>query len=230
MRILVVEDDHKIANALKRGLEQESFAVDVVYDGDDGEAMATTEEYDLIILDRMLPGNYDGLSIVQTLREAQNHIPVLLLTAKDKVHDRVEGLNAGADDYLVKPFAFTELLARIRALLRRPQDQTGTSLTYRDLTLDPHTFTVTRDGQAINLTSKEFALLEYLMRNPGRTLTKDSLIQHVWDYDADILPNTVEVYMGYLRNKVDKPFAGQPPLIHTNRGFGYIFGDKAGVS
>lgn len=225
MRILIVEDDHKIANAIKRGLEQESYAVDAVYDGDEGEAMATTEEYDLVILDRMLPGNYDGLSIVKIMREAKNHTPVLLLTARDKVHDRVEGLNHGADDYLVKPFAFEELLARIRALLRRPQDQTGTSLTYGDLTLDPQTFIVSRDGQPINLTSKEFALLEYLMRNPGRTLTKDSIIQHVWDYDADILPNTVEVYMGYLRNKVDKPFKKRPELIRTNRGFGYIFGE-----
>ncbi len=225
-----MEDDHKIANALKRGLEQESYAVDVVYDGDDGEAMATTEEYDLVILDRMLPGNYDGLSILAAMRDANNHTPVLLLTARDKVHDRVEGLNQGADDYLVKPFAFEELLARIRALLRRPQDQTGTTLTCGDVTLDPQTFIVTRAGKPISLTSKEFALLEYLMRNPGRTLTKDSIIQHVWDYDADILPNTVEVYMGYLRNKLDKPFSKLPAVIHTNRGFGYIFGEQQRVS
>ncbi len=190
--------------------------------------MATTEDYDLVILDRMLPGNYDGLSILKIMRDAKNHTPVLLLTAKDKISDRVEGLNFGADDYLVKPFAFEELLARIRALLRRPQDQTGTSLTYVDLTLDPQTFMVIRNNTQVNLTSKEFALLEYLMRNPGRTLTKDSIIQHVWDYNADILPNTVEVYMGYLRNKIDKPFKHQPELIHTKRGFGYIFGELPG--
>lgn len=224
MRILVVEDDHKIANAIKRGLEQEKFAVDAVYDGDDGEAMATTEEYDLVILDRMLPGAYDGMSIVKSMRESKIHTPVLLLTAKDKISDRVEGLNSGADDYLVKPFAFEELLARIRALLRRPKDHLNTRLVYDDLTLDPEQFVVTRGKKDIPLTSKEFALLEYLMRNQGRTLTKDNIIQHVWDYDADILPNTVEVYIGYLRNKIDGK-SNKKPLINTRRGFGYVFGE-----
>jgi DNA-binding response OmpR family regulator len=223
MRILLVEDEHKIANAIKRGLEQEAFAVDIVYDGDDGEAMATTEDYDLVILDRMLPGSFDGLSILKSMREQSIHTPVLLLTAKDKIHDRVEGLNAGADDYLVKPFAFEELLARVRALLRRPQDQLNNVLKYKDLQLDAVTFTATRAGRQIRLTSKEYALLDYLMRNPGRTLTKETIIQHVWDYDADVLSNTVEVYIGYLRNKIDKPFKSEE-LIHTHRGFGYIFG------
>jgi DNA-binding response OmpR family regulator len=225
MRILVVEDEHKIANAIKQGLEQHTYAVDVAYDGDDGLAMATTEPYDLIILDRMLPGSIDGIGILQKLRAARNHTPVLLLTAKDRVLDRAEGLNAGADDYLVKPFAFVELIARVRALLRRPRQAVDTTLQYADLTLDTQDMLVERAGRRIELTPKEFALLEYLMRSPGRILSKETIMQHVWDYDADILPNTVEVYIGYLRNKVDKPFAG-PALIHTKRGFGYSFGEK----
>jgi DNA-binding response OmpR family regulator len=223
MRILVVEDDHKIANALKQGLERQSYAVDVAYDGDNGLSMANTETYDLLILDRMMPGTVDGIGILQTIRTSHNHTPVLLLTAKDKVLDRVEGLNQGADDYLVKPFAFVELLARVRALLRRPQQGIGTVLEYENLRLDPEQGTVHRADQRIELTAKEFALLEYLMRNPGRILSKDTLMQQVWNYDADILPNTVEVYIGYLRAKIDKPFSG-PKLINTKRGFGYYFG------
>lgn len=225
MRILVVEDEHKIANAIKKGLAQEKFAVDVAYDGDDGLAMATSEEYDLVILDRMLPGEVDGLGILKQMRLDNIHTPVLFLTAKDKINDRVEGLNAGADDYLVKPFAFEELLARVRALMRRPSDNKSSQLEYLDLKLDPINFTLSRAGRPIQLTSKEFALLEYMMRNPDRILTKDNIIAHVWDYDADILPNTVEVYIGYLRAKVDKPFKG-PKLIATKRGFGYKFGNK----
>ncbi len=220
MRILVVEDEHKIANAIKKGLEQESFAVDVEYDSEGGVSMATTENYDLVILDRMLPGLLDGVDIVKEMRRQQIHTPVLFLTAKDAISDRVTGLNAGADDYVVKPFAFTELLARVRALLRRPQDSLGTILKLDDLTLDTTTYEVRRAGKPINLTGKEFALLEYMMRNQNQTLTKNNIISHVWNYDADILPNTVEVYVGYLRNKVDKPFKGQQ-LIHTSRGFGY---------
>ncbi len=224
MRVLVVEDEHKIANAIKRGLEQSSYAVDIAFDGKDGLSMATTEPYDLIILDRMLPGK-DGITVLRTLREQKIHTPVLLLTAKDRVIDRAEGLNAGADDYLIKPFAFVELIARVRALLRRAPQTTDTKLTYEDVELDPQGMTVTRKGKVIDLTSKEFALLEYLMRHPERILTKDTLMQHVWDYDADILPNTVEVYVGYLRNKLDKPFKARE-LIHTKRGFGYVFGGK----
>ena len=225
MRILVVEDEHKIANAIKRGLEQQAYAVDVAYDGDDGLAMATTEPYDLVILDRMLPGSTDGIGILRQMRSDKVHIPVLLLTAKDKTLDKVEGLNAGADDYLVKPFAFVELIARVRALLRRPRQAHDTLLRYEDLTLDPENMIVERKGKAVELTSKEFALLEYLLRNPERIITKDAIMQHVWDYDADILPNTVEVYIGYLRNKIDKPFKSSP-LIHTKRGFGYFFGRR----
>ena len=221
MRILVVEDEHKIANAIKRGLEQESFAVDVAYDGDAGLIEVENEEYDLVILDRMMPGEVDGVGILKAMREQSNHTPVLFLTAKDGVKDRVEGLNAGADDYLVKPFAFEELLARVRALLRRPQEAMDAELTYEDLTLNTVTYEIKRSDEVIKLSSKEFALLEYFMRNPDRILTKDMIMQHVWDYDSDILPNTIEVYVGYLRNKVDKPFSKAKPLIHTVRGFGY---------
>lgn len=224
MRILVVEDEHKIANALKQGLEQQSYAVDVAYDGDSGLVMATTEPYDLIILDRMLPGKTDGIGILRSLRSDDNHTPVLLLTAKDKVLDRAYGLNSGADDYLVKPFAFVELIARVRALLRRAPQGANTKLQCADLSLDPQSFSVMRGQQRIELTAKEFALLEYFLRNPGQVITKERLIEHVWNYEADILPNTVEVYIGYLRNKVDRPFNG-PELIHTKRGMGYYFGE-----
>lgn len=220
MRILIIEDDHKIANALKRGFEQESFAADTAYNGRDGLGSALTFDYDLIILDRMLP-EVDGIKICQALRDKQSNTPIIMLTAKDKINDRVEGLNAGADDYLIKPFAFEELLARVRALLRRPNQLQNTILTISDLTLDPAKFEVKRNKKLIKLSSKEFALLEYMMRNPGRILTKDNIINHVWDYDADILPNTVEVYIGYLRNKIDKPFKKLPELIETVRGFGY---------
>ena len=219
MRVLVIEDEHKIARALKKALEQESYAVDLSYDGDDGYSMATTEPYDVAIIDRMIPGEYDGLAIVKAMREAKIHTPVILLTAKATVRDRTEGLDAGADDYLIKPFALEELLARVRALLRRPTEQQASILSVGDLTLNTLTYDVRRAGDEIRLTSKEFALLEYLMRNPGRPLSKDVIISHVWDYDADILPNTVEVYVKYLRTKIDVPYKTE--LIHTIRGFGY---------
>ncbi len=225
MRILVVEDEHKIANAIKQGLERQSYAVDIAYNGDDGLSMATTEPYDLIILDRMMPGKVDGTGILRHLRTEGNHTPVLLLTAKDKVLDRAEGLNMGADDYLVKPFAFVELIARVRALLRRPAQSLDSKFEYGDLELNPETMIVKRAEKQIDLTAKEFALLEYLMRNPERIITKDTLIGQVWDYDADVLPNTVEVYIGYLRNKIDRPF-DTPPLVNTKRGFGYYFGKQ----
>lgn len=219
MRVLVVEDEHKIAMALKKALEQESFAVDVSFDGDDGYAMATTEPYDIAIIDRMIPGDYDGLAIVKAMRDQSIHTPVILLTALGSVRDKTTGLDGGADDYIVKPFALEELLARVRALLRRPQEQHSNVLEVGDLSLDTTTFRVTRAGKPITLTSKEYALLEFLMRSSGRILTKDAIISHVWDYDADILPNTVEVYIKYLRAKIDTPFG--TPLIHTVRGFGY---------
>jgi len=221
MRILIIEDDHKIANAIKKGLEQESYAVDVTYDGQKGIVNALEPEYDLVILDRMLPGGIDGLRICQAMRDHKIHTPVLMLTAKDKIRDKVDGLNAGADDYLIKPFAFEELIARVRALLRRPIKQIDNVLKIDDLELNPINFEVKRGNKKINLSNKEFALLEYMMRNPSRILTKDNIISHVWDYDADILPNTVEVYIGYLRDKIDRPFKGKTKLIKTVRGFGY---------
>jgi len=220
MRILVVEDEHKIANAIKKGLEQESFAVDVAYDGESGYDLAVTEDYDVIVLDLLLPG-IDGMEICRKLRADKIHTPILILTAKGQLEDKVKGLNAGADDYLVKPFAFAELLARIRALIRRPKEAMATVLTYEDLSLNTLTFEVKRGDQLIKLSNKEFSLLEYLLRRPGRIFTKEQIIGHVWNYDADILPNTVEVYIGYLRNKIDRPFPKKPPLIHTVRGFGY---------
>jgi DNA-binding response OmpR family regulator len=219
MRVLIIEDEHKIAGALKKALEQESYAVDVCYDGDEGYAMATTEPYDIAIIDRMIPGEYDGLAIVKAMRDAKIHTPVIILTAMSSVRDRTKGLDTGADDYLVKPFALEELLARIRALLRRPAEAHSNVLTVGDLTLDTVNFVVKRAGDDISLSSREFALLEYLMRNPGRPITKEVMISHVWDYDADILPNTVEVYIKYLRAKIDAPYKTE--LIHTVRGFGY---------
>jgi len=219
MRILIVEDEHKIARALKKALEQETYAVDVAYDGDEGYAMATTEPYDIAVIDRMIPGEYDGIGIVKAMRDAKVHTPVIFLSALGSVAERTAGLDAGADDYLVKPFALEELLARVRALLRRPTEQHATILSAGDLTLNTVTYSVERAGKSIQLTSKEFALLEYLLRNPGRPLSKEVIISHVWDYDADILPNTVEVYIKYLRNKIDAPF--KTALINTVRGFGY---------
>ncbi len=224
MRVLVIEDDHKIANALKKALEQEKYAVDVSYDGDDGYAMATTEPYDVAIVDRMIPGEYNGLQIVEAMRKAKIHTPVILLTALSSIRDRTKGLDSGADDYLVKPFALEELLARVRALIRRPAEQQASILQYKDLSMDTNNFVVKRADKTINLTSREFSLLEYLMRNPERTVTKDVIISHVWNYDADILPNTVEVYIKYLRGKIDAPF--KTKLIHTIRGFGYRLGES----
>lgn len=226
MRILVIEDEHKIANAIKEGLMQESFAVDVLYDGAEGLNAARYEEYDLVILDRMLPGGTDGLQICQTLRSEGKHMPILMLTAKDQVRDRVQGLNAGADDYMIKPFSFEELLARVRALLRRPHESIGEVLMVDTLTLDTTLHEVRRGDQLIMLSGKEYALLEYLMRNKNKVLSKTNIMNHVWDFDADILPNTIEVFMAYLRAKVDKPFPGNP-LIQTVRGFGYKIGNSS---
>jgi len=220
MRILIIEDEHRIANSIKKGLEQENYAVDIAYDGNDGFDLAATEEYDVIILDLMLPG-MDGTDICQNLRKNKVHTPILILTAKGQIQDKVKGLDNGADDYLTKPFSFEELLARIRALTRRPKTTLGEVLTVSDLIFNPKTFEVKRFGKLIKLSNKEFSLLEYLMRNKARILTKDQIIGHVWDYDADILPNTVEVYIRNLRNKIDLPFKKKKPLIITIRGFGY---------
>ena len=219
MRILVVEDEHKIASSIKKGLEQEAFAVDLAFSGNDGYDLASSENYDLIILDVMLP-EMSGIQICQKLREANIHTPILMLTARGQVSDKVEGLNSGADDYLTKPFAFEELLARVKALSRRPKSSTGSIYQVDDLSLNTISYEVKRGSAKINLSSKEFSLLEYLMRNAGQVVSKDQIIEHVWDYDSDVLPNTVEVFVGYLRNKI-----GKPDLIHTVRGFGYKIGE-----
>ena len=226
MRILVVEDEHKIANSIRKGLEQESYAVDVAYDGTSGYDLASTEDYDVIVLDLLLPG-MGGMEICKKLRAEKNHAPILILTAKGQLGDKVEGLNSGADDYLVKPFAFEELLARIRALFRRPKEAIAAILTCKDLSLNTITYEVKRKDKLIKLSSKEFSLLEYLMRHPKQIFTKEQIIGHVWNYDADVLLNTVEVYIGYLRNKIDRPFPEKPALIQTVRGFGYKIGENS---
>lgn len=223
MRILVVEDEHRIANSIKKGLEQERYAVDICFDGTQGYDMASSEGYDVIILDLMLPG-MDGITLCNTLRKDGNHTPILMLTAKSQVQDKVTGLNTGADDYLTKPFSFEELLARIRALIRRPKNLQSEDISVGTLVLNAKTFEVSRNGIPVSISNREFSLLEYLMRNAGRILTKDQIISHVWDYDADILPNTVEVYIKNLRKKIDEPFNKEKPIIQTVRGFGYKIG------
>ena len=220
MRILIIKDEHKIAAALKKGLEQENYAVDLAYDGVEGFDLASTEDYSVILLDLMIP-KMDGVTVCKKLREDGVHIPILMLTARGELEDKVGGLNSGADDYLTKPFAFAELLARIKALIRRPQKTVNSKLGVSDLTLDINNYTVKRANKTIRLSRKEFALLEYLMRHPGKILSKDQIIASIWDYEADVLPNTVEVYIGYLRIKIDKAFPELPKLIHTVRGFGY---------
>ncbi|MGI6278625.1 MAG: response regulator transcription factor [Patescibacteria group bacterium] len=219
MKILVVEDEHKIANSIKKGLLQEAYVVDVAYDGQAGFDLAVGQDYDVIVLDLMLP-EISGLEICRRLRQEEKvQTPILILTAKGELDDRVAGLNAGADDYLVKPFAFAELLARLRALSRRPKNRLGQILEAGDLTLDTNKFLVKRAGKEIKLSKKEYTLLKYLLAQKGQIVSKQQIIDHVWDYEADILPNTVEVYIGYLRKKIDKPF--KKKLIKTVRGFGY---------
>ncbi|MCX6726339.1 MAG: response regulator transcription factor [Candidatus Shapirobacteria bacterium] len=224
MKVLIVEDEHRIAASIKTGLEQEKFTTDVAYTGTDGYDLASTGDYDLIILDLMLPG-MDGLSVCKQLRTDKIHTPVLILTAKSQIQDKVTGLDTGADDYLTNPFSFEELLARCRALTRRPQNSLNQLLVVDDLTLDTSQFTVTRNHTSVSLSSKEFSLLEYLLRHSHQILSKDQIITHVWSYESDILPNTVEVYIRNLRRKIDLPFRPRPELIHTVRGFGYKIGD-----
>lgn len=220
MRLLIIEDEHKIAGTLKRGFEQERCIIEIAYDGQEGLDLAFTENYDAIILDLGLP-SMDGVTICKTLRAKKNHTPILMLTARGQVNQRVEGLNAGADDYVVKPFAFEELLARIKAITSRPRERMSTVLQVDNLALDTQIFKVKRGESPIVLSSTEFALLEYLLRHKNQIVTKEQIINNVWKYDADILPNTIEVYIGYLRNKIDKPFPNSRPLIKTVRGFGY---------
>jgi two-component system, OmpR family, response regulator len=225
MRVLVVEDELKMAGLLKRALEEEGYAVDVAGRGEDALWFGTENPYDAIVLDVMLP-DLDGFEVSRRLREAGRWSPVLMLTARDAVADRVAGLDAGADDYLTKPFSFAELLARLRALVRRGAAERPPVLRVGDLSLDPARRTVTRDRSSIDLTAREFALLEYLMRHAGEVLTRTQLIEHVWDFAYDGDSNVVDVYIRYLRNKVDRPFGRDS--IRTVRGAGYRLEDGAG--
>lgn len=219
MRILVIEDDIAIAQAIKKGLEQEKgYAVDIARDGEEGYDLASSESFDCVILDRMLP-KIDGLSLCRMLRNENNTVPILMLTAKGQTYEKVEGLNAGADDYLPKPFSFDELVARVRALTRRPKTMTVNRIVIADLVIDTVSYAVSRAGRSIPLTQKEYAVLECLAKRSPNTVTKDQLIEHVWSFDADILTNTVEAVIKNLRKKIDDPFS--EPLIHTVRGFGY---------
>ena len=218
MRVLVVEDEHKIAAFIKRGLEENTYAVDVAYDGEEGYDWARSFDYDLIVLDIMLP-KMDGITLCKRLRAEGNHSFIIMLTARDSVDDRVAGLDAGADDYLVKPFAFQELLARLRALVRRSGEQRTTNLQVGDLNLDLVTHQAERGGHKINLTAKEFSLLELFMRYPNQVLSRTVISEHVWDYDFYNQSNVVDVYIRYLRRKIDDPF--DVKLIQTMRGMGY---------
>ncbi len=219
MRILVIEDEKKVANFIKKGLEEEHYAVDTAYDGEIGLYMAETNEYDLLILDLMIP-KIDGWEVLKRLRNNRNNVPILVLTAKDTVEDIVRGLDSGCDDYLTKPFEFLEFLARVRALLRREKLDKEPLLKMDDLTLSPVTHKVMRKGKEIELTSKEYALLEYFIRNPNKVLTRTMISEHVWDYHFDSMTNVIDVYVNYLRKKIDKGFESK--LIHTIRGVGYI--------
>ncbi len=222
MRILLVEDEQKIARFIRRGLKEEGYTVDISADGNEGYFLAGTENYDLIILDCMLPG-MDGLSACRKLRKEGNVVPILMLTAKDTVADKVKGLDAGANDYLSKPFAFEELLARVRVLLRPQAASIPTVFKAGDLTLDLLSHQVSRGGRAIELTSKEFGLLEFMLRHKGQVVTRTMLSEHVWDLHFDSMTNVIDVYVNYLRNKVDKGFP--KPLIQTVRGRGYLIKD-----
>lgn len=222
MRILVVEDERKVASFLQRGLEAEGYSVEVATDGDSGLARALSEPFDLLLLDVMLPGR-DGMAVLRELRRESRTVPVLLLTARSATEDKVAGLDLGADDYLTKPFDFTELLARVRALLRRGTPGTPLVLTLADLTLDPATRRVTRAGQAIELTPREFALLEFFLRNPGRVLSRAVIAQHVWGISFDTFTNVIDVYVNYVRRKIDDGHTVK--LVHTVRGVGYVLKD-----
>jgi heavy metal response regulator len=225
MRILVVEDDRKVASFIRQGLVEEGHTVETAADGDSAlKLLVEGEPYDLIVLDVMLPGR-DGFAVLKSARQAGVHAPVIMLTARDSVADKVTGLDLGADDYLAKPFAFEELLARVRALFRRRSERRAPVLRLADLTLDPATRKVERAGRRIELTTREWALLEYFMRNTGRILTRSMLVQHVWGLDFDPESNIVDVYVGYLRRKIDGP--QERKLFHTIRGAGYVLKDEA---
>jgi heavy metal response regulator len=219
VRILVVEDEKKVASFIKKGLEEEGYAVDIAPDGEEGLAMSLAQVHDLIILDIRLP-KLDGLQVLKALRQEKVMTAVLLLTVRATIEDKVLGLDAGADDYLTKPFAFQELLARVRALLRRRAAADPTVLQVADLRLDPARRTVSRGAERIDLSPREFALLDYLMRHPGRVLTRTMIAEHVWDYDFDTSTNVIDVYINYLRKKIDT--GREPKLLHTMRGVGYV--------
>jgi two-component system OmpR family response regulator len=224
MRLLLVEDDEKLARAVARGLRAEGYAVDVEADGDGALAQAGVYEYDAVVLDVMLPGR-DGFAVCRGLRERACWAPVLMLTARGGVADRIGGLDAGADDYLAKPFDFGELLARLRALLRRAPADRPARLEIGDLVVDPATHEVLRGGEAVTLTAREFAVLEFLARHPGQAITRTRLLEHVWDENYEGSTNIVDVYVGYLRRKLDRPSA--PPLIRTIRGVGFALDASA---
>ena len=219
MRILVIEDEKKVATFIKKGLVEEHYAVDTAFDGEEGLYLAEVNEYDLIVLDLMIP-KLHGWEVLKKIRAKRNNVPILVLTARDSVEDKVRGLDAGCDDYLTKPFAFAELLARIRALLRREKTEKEPILRIADLTLSLVTHKVARRGKEIELTSREYSLLEYFMRNQNKVLTRTMISEHVWDYHFDSMTNVIDVYVNYLRRKIDKDF--EPKLIHTIRGIGYL--------
>ena len=224
MRVLLVEDERKIATYVKRGLDEQGYAVDIAYNGREALEWAEMVQFDLIVLDILLP-EIDGLTVCRTLREQGCQTPILMLTARDTVDDRVNGLDAGADDYLVKPFALKELLARLRALTRRSGDlPKSPEMTVANLSLDPTTHRVTRDGRAIDLPAKEFAVLECLMRSAGRVLTRTQIAEHVWSYDTYNQSNVVDVYIRNLRRKIDDDY--EPKLLHTLRGVGYRLSEE----
>jgi DNA-binding response OmpR family regulator len=218
MRVLLIEDDAKAAKVVGKGLREEGFVVDVAPSGEEGEEQAAVNEYDVIVLDWLLPGK-DGIAVCRALRARQLSTPILMLTARDALADRVAGLSTGADDYLTKPFAFAELLARIRALLRRSRLAQPAVLRVADLTLDPTSRRVTRAGSAVALTSKEYAILEVLMRHAGEIVSRTRLVERVWDEASDVLDNLVDVHVSHLRKKIDRGVGA--PLIRTIRGFGY---------
>ncbi|MBI2933709.1 MAG: response regulator transcription factor [Planctomycetes bacterium] len=224
MRILVVEDEKKLAGFVKRALKEDGYAVDVCHHGDEAAVQVRHEEYDVIVLDLQLPGR-DGMSILEELREWKKATPVLILTARDTVKDRVRGLDAGADDYLTKPFALDELRARVRVLLRRMQGESPTMLRFADVTMNLLERIVLRGNREVELTAKEFSLLEYLLRNPRRVLTRTSIAEHVWDYNFDWQSNVVDVFMNSVRRKLEE--GGEPRLIHTVRTVGYVLREEA---
>jgi DNA-binding response OmpR family regulator len=223
MRILVVEDEKKVASFIKRGLEEEQYEVRTASDGEEGFKLALEKTFDLIVLDWMLP-KMNGLDLLKDLRGKKVMTPVLMLTAKDSVEDIVAGLDSGSDDYLTKPFAFSELLARVRALVRRSESDRGAEIVFADVRLDPVTHKVWRGSQEIDLTGKEYALIEYFMRNPTQVLTRTMIAEHCWDYTFDSFTNIIDVYVNYLRKKIDRE--GDRKLIHTVRGVGYVFKDE----